>query len=190
MNALRAKWMIWLFQIQSFLSLASAIKKKTYKLSNVLSKCFTRYQLILNLLRAESHLHTSFAGTLSWRRCFSLGSAHLPLLSSPRRSSDETHNSLQFLRTLPWRSHPFCPSRKHFYWSSFFSPLSRPPSSVAYQRSWPPCTSHWVLLASGQDCPPFLCALPLRQHTPPIQPYKGHMIGLHFVNTMTPPSPH
>lgn len=68
------------------------------------------------------------------------------------------------------------------------SPL-RPPSPVAPQSSWPPCASHWVLLASGQDCPPFLCAYPTRQHTPPIQAYKEHMIGLLNVNTMTPAHP-
>lgn len=71
----------------------------------------------------------------------------------------------------------------------FFLPsLLRPLSFVAFQRSWPPCASHWFLLESGQDCPPFLCALPPRQHTPPsIHPYKEHIIWPLMLTPWTPP---
>lgn len=125
--------------------------------------------------------------------CFSFlwVSAHLPLpftqLSLPTRTN-LTHTKsprLPRLCGIPMHA-PVVPSsssyihthlRRNFFFFLLFSPApSRPPPAVAFLRSWPPCDSHWVLLASGTDCPPFLCALPPRQHTPPIQPWKPHMM--------------
>lgn len=132
-------------------------------------------------------------------------SAHLPLLSLPLCLSPtpspgldtqtdahlkpDSRLTLGFFWTLQWISHPCCPSSNASTDTFFFLPsLLRPLSFVAFQRSWPPCASHWFLLESGQDCPPFLCALPPRQHTPPsIHPYKEHIIWPLMLTPWTPP---
>lgn len=146
---------------------------------------------MLSLLRAESHLHTSFAGTLSWRRCFSLGSAHLPLLSSPGSSSDETHKLPAIPTDAPVALSSSLSIQKSLSWSSFFFSFS-PSSTVFCRVSALLATLHQPLgLISVRTRLP---SLPLRAPTATAHASNSTLQGTYdwpaFVNTMTPPSPH
>lgn len=163
------------FLSKIYRQLSAASKPQTF--AYVLGRCLTYSpQVFFGCVWSVTHRFSLQAVLLTWHTKWRT-------LKAPRTApcSSYRHSRGALILSL----HPEKFLLRFFFPASL--PLLRPPSCVASQSSSPPCTSHWVLLASGQDCPPFLCALPLLQHTPPIQPYKGHMISL--LKTMTPHPP-
>lgn len=119
-----------LVELSSFWSLASVIQNKK-TLLGFCPRGFSKCRLLLRLLETESHLHASSGGSyLSWRRCFCgfLCTYRFSLyaLSPPWRTPKARRlpDSLQFLGTLLWRSHPLCPSRNLSVEISSLSPVS------------------------------------------------------------------
>lgn len=123
-----------LVDLWSFWSVASVIQNtdKLCKVSvqNVSSNIGCFYVFYVNW-KSSSYVLRRY---LSWRRCFCgflfTYRFSLHAVFSPRHSKWRTPKawrfpgSLQFLRTLLWRSHPLCPSRNLSAEIFFFSPLS------------------------------------------------------------------